>query len=324
MLAPLDAQHAIMSLSKLDCDLRVYDDYFNPGLPLVDSATIEYYIDALNPYKGCRASYEGFMKDMETFGDSKRMIEYMGDIMNSMMMFLTNHPSMIKFKLDEFRSNRERFLRTTPWKNKEKLYRPDNHFKQFIQVKLKEPYLNMILNRCPTRSVFSGAQSWEEFVDIFDEKKCYTLRHSKQAQSIFFNLVLGTGALTQLMSEQEIKQIATERKWNPDDVVIVGGDEVVVKYDFDVEKELRNTLKADLYDIKIFRLVRIGSSGMYVKEHLDVLCSKVVSKELKCVPAKNIMEVIKFIEKREVEPKDRRFRDDSGRIAVYEENMKFE
>ena len=63
---------------------------------------------------------------------------------------------------------------------------------------------------------------------------------------------------------------------------------------------------------------------MYVKEHLDVLCSKVVSKELKCVPAKNIMEVIKFIEKREVEPKDRRFRDDSGRIAVYEENMKFE
>lgn len=75
---------------------------------------------------------------------------------------------------------------------------------------------------------------------------------------------------------------------------------------------------------KTFQLRRIGSSRTYLKEYLNRAQTQVLSKELKCVSRKNIMEVIKFIEGKEVDPKDRRFRDDSGRIAVYEENMKFE
>lgn len=141
-----------MSLSKEDQNLRVYYNYCDTSLPLFDAATVEYYIDTLDPYEGCRETYNGFKKDMETFGDSATLVSHMSEVMNKMELFLENHPSMIKFKLDEGRCEREKFLRTTPLTNKEiVLYQPENHFKLFIQLKLKQPYFNFILNECPTR-----------------------------------------------------------------------------------------------------------------------------------------------------------------------------
>jgi hypothetical protein len=110
-------------------------------------------------------------------------------------------------------------------------------------------------------------------------------------------------------------------------VALLSGDEVVVPYTPELYRSLHAEYKAgDFYKVQAFRLLRLLERDFYVKEYFDAAGSgsialptdsDICAREIKCVAAKNVMEVICHYEGRAVTDLDLRFTDESGRVAQF-------
>jgi hypothetical protein len=303
-----------------DLTVHYYEKYFNVGLPVIDFRTVEYYLDVLNPYKGCNKTYRGFCEDVYRFNGVMNLRAHIKQVTESIKDYLNGRLDDFKMKAfeEEFK-----FSEHSSYKTQKSFYTSSNAGQSFVSIDITQADFTVVNHFCP--GVFKGFSKWEDFVHSFDNRNSYTLMNSKLIRNRVFGQLRLTGRI-QKLSEYLIKEFATTQKLNESDVVMLNGDEIVLKnsnenfWSIFIRGGIPNWLK-----MTQFHLRQLKPYDYFVKEHFtDLDPGHVCKKEFKCIPNKRLIESIKHYEGKKVTEIDLRFKDDDGRIAVYERFLQWE
>lgn len=321
-----DSQQQIDALNIKDDDMLVsyFDRYFKSGLPVLDSKTMNYYLNALNPYRGTKETFANFRNDVVKMGSIGKLNAYINDILQIIKDFISTKEAFKKFIATVY-SDEAKYINTSPYKTVEALYSTGAENKMYISVDIRKANYTMLSQFCP--EVFAGFDSWESFVNKFDNNQLYTLSNSKFLREKLFGTTVKSNKI-KLLSEYTVRKFIESLaiKLNMKDsinaqIVLLSGDEVVFNYTEELLKSIKEECNMKIFKIETFHLKKLPKYNYFVKEYFSNDPSDITKKEFKCIPSNCLMECIKVYEGKPVEDLDLRFTADNGRVAKFEKPL---
>jgi hypothetical protein len=198
------------------------------------------------------------------------------------------------------------------------LYAEENKDKFFVSCDLKEACYQIVYRECP--ELVDNCPKWTEFVSKFTDSN--TLRKSKHLRScVFGDTKLGkhTAKYYKYYASLIINYVGNNEHLKvkyicQDDVTFEVKDRK--KFDFDKFSKDIEDKYPNMFNIKIFKLVKLGAKDFYLKEYLN---SK---KELKCVGENFVLQSWRFYNQEPCEPEDLIFTY-GGQTATFLEPIDF-
>jgi hypothetical protein len=300
-----------------DRTVQCFRTYTQFPLPLGNNLFFDYYLNVLDPYTGCRATFTQFMQDIETHGTIIKLNARIDRVSENIVQYITDHPSVQAFKNRAFEEEMT-FRDTSKYKSRKTIYTSENEGKLFISVDINKAYYTVVKHYYP--DVFRNLATWQEFVDTFcDQQPIPTLANSKSIRVIAFSKA-NLRKKTHFLSEYFIHMVLHEMVVPPDDIVMLSGDEFVIPYDRDLYQRLFDHYHGAFFKVLAFRLVKLPKYNYFVKEHFDPKDESVITlREFKCMPHVFLMQCIKQYEGRAILEPDRKFMAETSYVATFDE-----
>jgi hypothetical protein len=306
-----------------DAIVQYFQRYTKLSLPLCKHQFIDYYLDCLDPYTGCREIFSHYLQDIEAHETIYKLHRRIEEIMDKIISHLKEHPSTQIFKTSTH-AEEMNFLKSNTCKNKHRLYTRQNHDKLFISVDIRKAYYTIVNHYHP--EIFGNASTWEDFVLSFcDEKPIQILKLSKPTRVRIFSQA-GFDKKPTVLSEYFVLKILHDMNISQENV-IVSTDEIVLSYDPTIFHRLFNHYHGTFYRVDAFRLIKLPKYDYFVKEYFHPSSETenepiiITNRKFKCIPPVFIMQCIKQYEGKPVLEIDRKFSDDTGNIATFDESI---
>jgi hypothetical protein len=317
-----EKQAKIISVKVDDATVQHFRRYTKLPLPLSKHQFIDYYLDCLDPYTGCRAKFSQFLQDIETHQNLYKLNNRIEEILNRIVSHMKEHPSTQIFKNATFEEEMN-FRKSSSYKNQCKLYTKQNHNKLFISVDIKQAYYAIVKHYHP--EIFRDLPTWEDFVLSFcGEKPIHTLKLSKPIRErIFGNANFGNKM--SFLAEYFVYKILHEMNVPHANLMMVATDEIVLSYDPVTFRRIFDRYHGTFYKVEAFRLVKLPKYDYFVKEcfhpssEIDNQQIVITHCEFKCIPLPFMMQCIKQYEGKPVLDIDRKFSIETGDIATFDE-----
>jgi hypothetical protein len=307
-----------------DTVVEYFCKYTRLPLPLTNHRLVDYYLDLLDPYTNCRATFTQFLQDIEGHGNIHQLNRRINEVLNDILRHINNHPS-VKVFINNAYTTEMNFLKSSPFQTRDKLYIKANENKLFISVDINKACYTILKHYHP--EVFRNMATWEEFVQSFcNEQPIYTLIHSKPLRERIF----GDARLTKrtmFLSEYFVHQVLHEMECSSTDPSMLSGDEVVLSYDPVRFRSMFDRYHGDFFKVLAFRLVKLPKYNYFVKEYFDPLQTiderviAVIRREFKCIPRLFLMQCIKQYESKPILEIDRKFSTESSHVATLDESI---
>ncbi|CAF1630744.1 unnamed protein product [Rotaria magnacalcarata] len=296
-----------------------FQKYTQLPLPLANNMFFDYYLDVLDPYTGCRATFAQFLKDIEIHETIYKLNDRINRISENIIHYLIEHPSVQAFKQRVF-DEEMALIQTSKYKSKKTVYTPENQDKLFISVDINKAYYNVLKHYYP--EVFRNLATWQEFVNTFcDEQLIHTLSTSKFLRLITFSKAIIRTKVNSL-SEYFIHKVLHEMSVPYDKIVMLSGDEFVIPYDRDMYDNLFGRYHGTFFKVLAFRLVKLPKYNYFVKEHFNPTDESVIThRELKCIPQVFIVQCIKQYEGKAILEVDRKFMAERNYVATFDKSI---
>ncbi|CAM4919538.1 unnamed protein product [Rotaria socialis] len=296
-----------------------FKKYTQLPLPLTNNMFFDYYLDVLDPYTGCRATFAQFFRDIEAHETIYKLNDRINRISENIIHYLIEHPSVQAFKQRVF-DEEMAFIQASKYKSKTTVYTPENHDKLFISVDINKAYYNVLKHYYP--EIFRNSATWQEFVNTFcDEQLITTLSSSKFLRLITFSKA-SIRKSTNSLSEYFIHKVLHEMSVPYDKIVMLSGDEFIIPYDRDMYDNLFGRYHGTFFKVLAFRLVKLPKYNYFVKEHFSPTDESVIThRELKCIPQVFIMQCIKQYEGKAILEVDRKFMAETSFVATFDKSI---
>jgi glycerol-3-phosphate cytidylyltransferase-like family protein len=317
-----EKQSMITSVKVDDVVVHTFRKYTKLSLPLATHHFIDYYLDCLDPYTGCRSMFSQFMHDIETHKTISKLNTHIEKVINSIITYMKEHPSVDVFKNTVF-GEEMNFLKSSPYKTRCDLYNKLNQYKLFISVDINKATFSIIKHYHP--DIFRHLSTWEEFALSFcDEEPINILKFSKAIRERIFGNV-NFGKRIKSLAEYFVHKVVHEMNISPADVLMISTDEVVLSYDQETFRRMFDRYHGTFFKVQAFRLVKLPKYDYFVKEYFDTEQEtdnqqiEITHREFKCVPVNFIMQCIKQYEGKPILEVDRKFAIESGQVATFDE-----
>lgn len=290
--------------------ISLFIEYANLPITVLDPKYLDYYVSNLDKYYGSVQHFKNFVKMMKvsTLSDMKYTIRTTIKSINS---HIESSPEYKKF------SSKKMSVRFEILK-KNKMYTSDNANSTYLSIDIRSANYNVLKRFCP----ILAKGSWTEFVSDFTNHEF--IIESKKFREIVFgelgNIKIARGSLIFINDVHEI----VKEKYPYLKKIFCSDDEIVFKIDdvsgFDLEEftSIINAIDPNIYRTEMYHLKQLGKQKFFAKEFSD---GRVI---FKGIPKKFIMQCIKHYEGREIEEIDRKFSDELGYIATYDQSIDFE
>jgi hypothetical protein len=225
------------------------------------------------------------------------------------------------------------------------IYKRLNDGHCFISVDINSANFTAIRTYYP--NLFRGHTTWEEFIlsflaaPITDDtdtttttnnhhppRPLHTLQFSKFLRERLFGN-LRTNKSVHVVSEHMIRRLLTDEAIPAQDIVMLSGDEAVLRYTPELYRRLRAKYHNDTFKVLAFRLRAIGRFEYFCKEYFacenvdDLTDEVVIKRELKCIPREFVMQCIQHYWGRTITKQDLRFQPASGPSATFDRPLDF-
>ena len=305
-----------------DMVVRIFHQMTKIPLPNTDHRSIDYYLDHLDSYTGCRAEFARFLNDIETHGNVQKLDMRIRHVSDCMLKYLKEHPSTKTFNKNAFQLETD-FIKKSPYKQGASLYHANNQNKLFISVDINKANYSIVKRYHP--EIFRSTASWPEFVLSFcGDRPIHTLAFSKPARQRIFGEARLTSK-TASLAGYLIRQLAQESSIPLDKVVLLSSDEIVVAYDPTLYRHLFEHYHGDFYKVQAFRLIKLPKYDFFFKEHFDPFQATdiqpivITRRDFKCIQASFVMQCIKYYEGKPIVELDRKFLMETGQSATMDE-----
>ncbi|CAF2797752.1 unnamed protein product [Rotaria sp. Silwood2] len=302
-------------------DTIVHFFYTHNKLPIaiVNHKFLDYYLDCLDPYFDCRATFAQFLEDIETHETVGKLISHINQIQESILNYISTHPSMKQFQNTRFQQEID-FIKSGIYKTHCTLYTKENHNKLFISVDIIKANYTILNHYHP--EIFRNSTSWSDFVNLFcGEKPIHTLLNSKYWRERTLGQA-GITPKTNKLAEYFVRKILHEMQTPATDVVLLNNDEVVLQYDPLVLRRLMDNYHGTFFKVIPFRLIKLPQYNYFVKEYFNPPQSvdndqiAITRCEFKCIPLPFFMQCVKKYEDKPITEIDRKFTIESGHVAT--------
>lgn len=201
-----------------------------------------------------------------------------------------------------------------------KFYSEINKNKIFLSIDIISANFRSIKHYCP--GLFDG--EWKDFIRKFTNNE-FLIRSKFLREITFGELGCKKIRTIPILFINDIDKHLMLMYNNDIKKVYCSADEIIYEIMNDKLLEIENMKKIEntieefrfgYYRVDIYKLKQIGGLPYFIKEYLNK--DKL---EFKNVPKKFIMQIIKYYEGNEITELDRKFTDDSGLIATYDETI---
>jgi hypothetical protein len=297
--------------------ISFYAKYSSVPIVLHTPNTIKYFVELYDKYYDAQKHWDNLMNDLCTTS-LRQLKSHFNDVKANIISFIKAS--------EEFKnmSSMENTLPLKSMRNKTDIYIAANDGKHFISVDVISANYRVLKHFCP---VLTEEKEWKEFVSKFTTSKF--LIGSKYFREIVFG-DLGCkkiGMLPMMFLEKVFNAISSSLFYDDASgglkLVYCSNDELVYEinnfgnFDFVAFSALINSTYGGYFHIRPFQLKKLGQSTCFVKEfhYIDK------NPELKLISKKFIAQCIKFYEHREIDIVDRKFVDESGYVATYDNSI---
>ena len=235
----------------------------------------------------------------------------MHEITNKVIAYIKNEPEYIDFC--------NKIINIPDIKLKHDVYNYENNNKYFVSIDIKSANFRVLKHYCPNIDGLNG--EWSDFLEKFTKSKF--LLHSKQFREMIFgnlgNKKLGTLPITFI---DDVREVLTRHMFLISKTCCTT-DEIIYHIhnidSFRIDKfmEIVEKVHPGYFHIDVFKLVQIGNFPYFVKQYIN--SNK--KNEFKGIPKKLIMQCIKYYSNKPIEEIDRKFTDDNGYIATYDNSI---
>ena len=196
--------------------------------------------------------------------------------------------------------------------------------KYYISIDIKTANFSVMKSYFP--SLFMNHNDWDSFILNFTDSQ-FIIKSKLLREIIFGKLGVASqiNKLCPIFIDKVVKFIQKYHEFNMfsiSNAVCITADEVIfsVSSDFDINLvnhliEIINAEFPNLFHVKPFKLIKLGSKQYFVKKYIDSVGS-ICRDEFKCCPDKFIMQCIKYHQNKHITDIDLKFIDE-GYIATY-------
>lgn len=282
-------------------------------ISLYTPAHILYFIKILNRNFDSERMFDLFIDDLKKFQSFKKFKNHVYDVKSEIIKFIKESTEFIEFN--------ERTFEIPNIKQNKNIYSKEFAGKHYVSIDVKSANFTTLCYYCK-----SFEKDWKVFLSKFTNSEF--IKNSKQFREITFG-DLGCKKLSSLplIFINKVHNSISEF-YGLIKKVFCSDDEIVYQIDnpntFPISKftTLVNNLESTegFFHIKFFKLVQIGNIHQYfIKEYTD----KSYKNEFRNVPKKIFMQCMKFYYDEQQNDLDRKFIDDNGEIATYDNPYTF-
>lgn len=287
-----------------DKHIKLFVKYTKIPITYITLDTIDYYLSVLDKYfNGCKSKWEQFKEEINKTDVKNDICE----VSKNIIKVISTHP-----EYNNLIENRP--VLDSGILIKKNLYIAQNDCKRYVSFDIIKGNFSVLRLRCP--GIFGGANiSWYDFVSRFTKSEF--IRNSKMVREISFGKI-GFAKLANLLQEHEVNNLYTHienEQIKGMRLYSKSGDEIIYEIDDVSEEYLRDIVDrytiGHIFHVRVFTLHRIGCTPYYYKLYSDG------TKELRTVPKKYVMQVIKHLDGSEINKLDLTGVDDEGNAYVY-------
>lgn len=297
--------------------INIFSDLTKIPIPIPLPEYFDYYLDMTDPYYDSKKKLELFKTDCIKLGGLHQLRKKINDVSEEIIQSIKNNPD---FQL--FRSMKQ----VTPDIVKGKFYNASNcnNSKYYISIDIKTANFSVMKSYFP--SLFMNYNDWDSFISNFTDSQ-FIIKSKLLREIIFGKLGVASqiNKLCPIFIEKVVKFIEKYHEFNMfsiSNAVCITADEVIfsVSSDFDITLinrliEIINTEFPNLFHVKPFKLIKLGSKQYFVKKYIDSN-GGICRDEFKCCPDKFIMQCIKYHQNKHITDVDLKFIDE-GYVATY-------
>ena len=314
--------------------IKLFSIYSQIPIQIFLPKYFEYYRDTLGLYYDFDLWFDKFVGVMKKMPVSEfkccsneiktRVIEYIKSNKEYQIFSRSNNPQVVNSELQ------------LAVHGKPSLYTEHNAGKWFVSIDVKSANYRVLKHNCPT--LFSGHGDWQSFLAQFDAPDF--LSSSKQFREIVFG-DLGLKKLSKLpiMFINVIFKNVGNSKFNELLKPVCYSDDEIVYEILNIDTFQASEFKIFIdgipelcpeapeekyFHVRPFRLIQLGKFPYFAKEHFDqslVEDGLGYHTEFKNVPKKFILQCIKYYEVNPITELDKKFVDENGYIATYDEPL---
>jgi len=260
--------------------------YTRLPLPVTTATLLPYYLDMLAPFGDAQAKWLLFLEDVRTYGSVASVNGAVNNVIDRVERHLSEHPDLAAFRSGEFaderafvrqfRETRAAELLAHKQNPGNDIYTRNNDGQRFISVDINSANFTVVRQQYP--GLFRGHVTWEAFITDFlatpsphsssaasssaaaaassssvsppPLRPLNTLQFSKFLRERLFGN-LRTNKNVHALAEYMMCRILTDEAIPANDVVMLSGDEFVVRYTPELYGRLRANYHNTTYKVSL-------------------------------------------------------------------------
>jgi hypothetical protein len=281
--------------------VKLFARYTKLPISVYSVDSIDYYIDLLDKYyKGCKVIWNQFIEEVK----KNDIVKEVGRVSEEITYIIINNNDYNILKTKKPVLNIGNIMSTN-------LYNSQNNGKRYVSFDITKGNFSVLRLWCP--AIFGVNVSWYDFVSKFTDSEF--IRDSKIMREIIFGKA-GFTKLANSLQEHEINSLYLYLGDKLSTLYSKKGDEIIYEIDDSITEEYINELmdgykNKHIFKSSIFTIHCIDKTPYFYKLFPNGRI------ELKTVPKKYVMQVIKKLEGKEINKLDLTGVDEDGNIYVY-------